>query len=75
MTSKQHDTTVYPISGWDTGPISGRDAIAIRIKYMDVETQQPAETRFFGIPRSEVGKLIDSLSQALAKSEGSSGES
>ena len=52
MSAEQHDTTVYPISGWDTGPIAGGDAIAIRIKYMDVATQQPAETQFFGMPRS-----------------------
>ena len=74
MSAEQHDTTVYPISGWDTGPIAGGDAIAIRIKYMDVATQQPAETQFFGMPRSEVGKLIDSLNPALAKLDGPAGE-
>lgn len=67
MSTQHLDITVYPVSGWDTGPIMERDALALRIKYLDVETQEQSETQFFGIPHQEVQKLIDSLSQALAK--------
>lgn len=67
MATEHLDITVYPVSGWDTGPIVERDAIAMRIKYMDGSTGQPAETHFFGVPRDEVRKLIDSLGDALAK--------
>jgi len=67
MANEHVDVMVYLVAGWDTGPIHERDAVAVRIKYLDVKTQQRSETPFFGVPRGEVERLVESLNQALAK--------
>ena len=66
MATEHMEFTAYPVIGWTTGPVHERGEIALRIKYMDMATQQQAETPFFGLPRPEVQNLIDSLTQALA---------
>ncbi|MEX9896606.1 bssS family protein [Providencia rettgeri] len=73
--SKKDDIPVFPISGYQIGPLKGYDALVMKLQYLSSPMQsldQAQETNFFALSPTVVRGIISDLQkhlETLEKSE------
>jgi biofilm regulator BssS len=66
--SKDNDIPVFPVAGWQAGPLPGYDAIALKLKFLSSPMQDvgsPQETQFFAITPEMAENLISDLQRHI----------
>lgn len=66
--SKQDDIPVFPVSGWQVGPLPGYDALVLKLQYLSSPMQQleeAQETQFFAITPEMAEALISDLQKHI----------
>lgn len=68
--SKENDIPVFPIAGWQAGPLPGYDALVLKLQFLSSPMQSieaPQETQFFAITPLQVENLISDLQRHLVE--------
>ncbi|EFH7974188.1 bssS family protein [Escherichia coli] len=62
--SKQDDIPVFPVTGWQAGPLPGYDALVLKFQFLSSPMQSmesAQETQFFAITPEMAESLISDL--------------
>lgn len=69
--SNVEGSPIYPVIGWDIGPLTEHNAITVRLECLDMATMQRNMLPFVALTRPQLNEFLVAIQTAVAKLEAS----